>query len=239
MFDEMKKLPTVCLLLWFIGGWASSSSADLILSKNHTWDLGSHGWTNEFGYTSLERELTGGNPSGWLEITFPATAVPEIFEDEWYDVVHVSPDNLLVNPAPGDEVRFDFIAQTRLPDDLQLQFQSQSGNIWGYNLTSQVTKTQTWTRVGAPLSYSDNWGGLPGFDDTLDQFVSDLASMDWIGVYIWRDEAGQETYGIDNFHFVIPEPEEYAMLAMALLTVALALRKRRASVGVEPSVSVA
>jgi len=230
----MKRLLRFCLIAWLAA--AGAARADLVLSRSHTWDLGSHGWTNEFGYTSLERELAGGNPDGWLEITFPVTAVPEIFEFEWYDVVHVSPDNLLITPTTEMGIKFDFLAQTRLPQDMQLQFHAQSGNIWGYNLTSQVTQTQSWTRVGADLRYSDGWGGLPGFDDTLDQFVSDLASLDWIGVYIWRDEASQETYGIDNFHFVIPEPEEYAMLAMALITSVLALRKRQTPIYAEASV---
>jgi len=224
---EMKRFGTFCLLVCVIGGSASVSTADLILSRVHTWDLGTHGWTNEFGYTALERELVGGDPNGWLKITFPATGVPEVLEDEWYDVVHVSPANLLVGPGKKNDLRFDFIAQTRLPQDLQLQFHAPSGNVWGYSIADRVTQTGEWTDIAVPMTYSDNWGGLPGFSDTLDQFVSDLASMDWIGVYIWRDEAGQEEYGIDNFRFLVPEPEEYAMLAMAMCTILLALRRRQ------------
>ncbi len=213
--------------------FSSTTTADVIVSHSHTWDLGSHGWTNEFGDVELTRQTSGGNPDGWLQIRFPPTSIPEFFEEEWNEIVHVSPDNLLANFRSG--VAFDFLAATRLPQDLQLQFHSESGNIWGYSLTSAVTQTQTWTRISVPLIYSDAWGGLPGFDDTLDQFVSDLASMDWIGIYIWRDEASEEIYGIDNFRFMVPEPGEVIMLALAGFVAIQVLRKRSDATACEAS----
>ena len=211
------------------GGWGH---ADVIISRIHTWDLGEHGWTAEYGDIITSRETTGGNPDGWLKLTFPVTTLPETGEIGWYDIVHVSPDNLLATYRTG--VRFDFWAQDQLPQDLQLQFHSTSGNVWGYNITDRVRQTGTWTPIGVPLTYSDAWGGLPGYDDTLDQFVSDLASMDWIGVYIWREEASQEVYGLDNFHFMVPEPGEMVMLALALLTAGLAVHRRDSVAGPRP-----
>lgn len=62
---------------------------------------------------------------------------------------------------------------------------------------------------------------------TEDMFLADLAAIDWIGVYMYRQGSGAQLYGIDNFALMVPEPAECAMLAAALVAVGLGVRRRR------------
>jgi hypothetical protein len=60
-------------------------------------------------------------------------------------------------------------------------------------------------------------------------FLSDLSSIEWIGIYIERTGAGAQDYGLDNFNLMVPEPSEYAMLAAALMGAWIFLRRRPAT----------
>jgi len=203
------------------------AQADVIIGQ-HTWDTGAEGWTTEFGDVNIQRLATGGNPDGWLEITFPPTALDETGEVEWYDIVHVSGSSLFAGAwLPGWAVAFDFYAGDQTPQDLQLKFSATNGNIWSQSIVANVTQTQTWTTIHSDLSYASGWGGLPGYDDTLDQFVSDLSSINWIGLYIWREEAGSELYGLDDFQLHVPEPAELALALTALAASGCSMRRRK------------
>ena len=200
----------------------------------HDWDTGPHGWTSEFNDVSLSREATGGNPAGYLDITFPPTSAPEILEDEWADIIMVDAATLFAGNWRQDmHISFDFFSSNQTPHDIQLQFHSTNNNVWGYNLTASVSDTQTWTSLSTPLLFAGAWGPLPGFDDTEDQFLADLSAIDWIGIYIFRETAGTEHYGIDNFrlHLIVPEPAEFVMLAAVLLAAALGYRRQRKEMG--------
>ncbi len=208
-----------------------SPAARAIVLGLHTWDTGPHGWTSEFNDVTLTRQTSGGNPDGYLNVNFPPTSAPEILEDEWVDVIRVDASALFDGDwRPDMHVTFDLFSSNETPHDIQLQFHSTNNNVWGYNLTASVTNYQgVWRSLTTSLGFADAWGPLPGFNDTEDQFLSDLAAIDWIGVYIFRETAGNENYGIDNFrlHLIIPEPAEFAMLAAVLLAAALAYRRRR------------
>lgn len=211
-------------VLLVCGSW---SYGDVMLAE-HDWDIGTHNWSAEFGDATLDRQSSGGNPNGWLQITFDETSADEVDEIEWYDVIHVNSPGLFAGDWTQDSwIEFDFWASNETPNDIQLQFHSTNDNVWGYNFTSRIQNTQTWSTVRLSLNYAANWGGLPGFDDTLDQYLSDLSSVDWIGLYTWREESATEIYGLDNFKLMVPEPAECIMLAAALATSAMSLGNRR------------
>jgi hypothetical protein len=208
----------------------------------HDWDDGPHGWVSEFGDVTLTRESTGGNPNGYLNINFPPTSAPEILENEWVDIIRIDAALLFAGNWRTDmTLSFDFFASNQTPHDIQLQFHSTNNNVWGYNLTSAVTNTQQWTGISTPLAFDSAWGPLPGFSDTADQFLADLSAIDWIGIYIFRETAGGENYGIDNFrlHLIVPEPAEFAMLAAVLIAAALGYRRQQKDAGRSPAVPVA
>lgn len=195
--------------------WAAPARADVTVGYVD-WDTYTAGWTNEYGdhtWTSLNVQTNGGNPDGWMEITFPATTSSELLEDEWYDVVHMSASNLFAGPwNPGLTIEFDFWASNTAPHALQVQWKSVGNpNIWSYVLAPPAA--DTWTVMRAPLSDWQDWQYTGA---TEDQFLADLSTIDWVGVYIWRESAEEERYGLDNVRLQVPEPAEWIMLAAAL-----------------------
>lgn len=222
-YTHLFGLSTLFALLFTV----ASVHANGVLGQ-HDWNTGAHGWTNAFNFADTTRSAVGGNPFGRLDISFDATASPEVLEAEWFDVIQVDADALFAgNWSTNQQIKFDFFASDQTPHDMQVQFGSTNGNVWSYNVTAQVTQTQTWTEVRANLSFSDAWGPLPGFDDTADQFLADLGAIDWVGLYIFREEASAENYGLDNFvlHVGTPEPGEYALLIAALCVVFFSFRR--------------
>jgi hypothetical protein len=73
----------------------------------------------------------------------------------------------------------------------------------------------------------DFWASNVAPGATEAQYLADLASIDWIGVYIYRNTADLQIYGIDDFKLMIPEPAEYLVLALALATTGLSLHRKR------------
>ena len=59
------------------------------------------------------------------------------------------------------------------------------------------------------------------------QYLANLSSIDWIGIYIERGGAGDESYGIDDFSLMVPEPAEILMLAAAFGVGLLVFRRMR------------
>ena len=58
-------------------------------------------------------------------------------------------------------------------------------------------------------------------------FLSDLANIDWIGIYIFDDDTDANNYGLDNFQLMVPEPAEYALAFSALAVTWLSIRRKR------------
>jgi hypothetical protein len=59
------------------------------------------------------------------------------------------------------------------------------------------------------------------------EYLDDLSTIDWLGVYIDRTGAGAQDYGLDDVTLSIPEPPEVIMLGSALLLSLSSLRRRR------------
>ena len=59
-------------------------------------------------------------------------------------------------------------------------------------------------------------------------FLYDLENISWVGIYIRRNTAVEQIYGIDNFQLWIPEPSEWMMMA-ALAAVWVVYRRRKGS----------
>ena len=47
-----------------------------------------------------------------------------------------------------------------------------------------------------------------------------------IGIYVYRDGYSAETYGLNDFNLMVPEPAEWAFLGVAVIVAAAALRRR-------------
>ena len=214
-------LSIVFILLFSV----SLARADVMLGEDN---FNSHptDWTKEYSWSSISDPVTGGvGDSGWLRVTFPATANPEAAGDDWYNIVHMPAQNLFAGAwTNASWVEFDFWASNYSPTRLQVQWKATTNaNIWGYVL-NPTSNTNQWDHYTAPLNNVDDWHYTGG---TLDQYLSDLNSIEWIGVYIWRNTGDEQIYGIDNYQLWIPEPAELSLLAAAIITTISTIRRRR------------
>ena len=85
---------------------------------------------------------------------------------------------------------------------------------------------QTWSTQTASFANWQDWQ-YPGPGATESQYLADLGSIDWIGVYIYRGSGDEQIYGIDNFKLMVPEPAECFMLAAAVISSGMSLRRKR------------
>jgi hypothetical protein len=202
---------------------APSAFGDAYLGK-HDWDSGPEPWTSQDGWTVLTTEPSGGHTGGWLRVTFTnTTASPG---DSWSDVARTSASNLYAGVWNRNMViQFDFLAEDVLPNALQVRWQSATNDyVWGYVITPP-TNTAAWGTYSAPLGVWSQWDIDPFGSE--EQFLADLASIDWIGVYVTRTGTDEQSYGVDDFGLPIPEPGELAMLAVALSTSLASMRRKR------------
>lgn len=189
--------------------------------------LGEHDWETPSG--TLEGWETGdawaglSNPGGYLQITLaPTDPTPG---PEWSTLVTVDAADLFAGNWTSDMwIEFDFMAQDYVPASLQVQWQGDSGYTWSYVITPSSTLGD-WVGYGASFGNWEDWA-FPGATEEL--FLQDLSSIDWIGIYIFQSSPEGQIFGLDNFRLLVPEPHEYAMLAVALVVVLVTLRRRKA-----------
>jgi hypothetical protein len=203
--------------------------ATIILGSD-TWDdasKGLMGWQSTYGSTQLSRQDPGGHPAGWLDISFPAISPFTPPGTNWYDLVYTPATNLFAGTWTRDMfVKFDFWASNQIPNRLAVRWQSLTNSyVWSHSVS--VSSTQTWSSQMAGFGDWQDWVLGPGASE--DMFLSDLSSIEWIGIYIERTGAGAQDYGLDNFNLMVPEPSEYAMLAAALMGAWIFLRRRPAT----------
>ncbi len=204
-----------------------SAHADAIITQ-YDWDpLGDNLWTSRYSRTTIDYPAAGGvDNSGWMRIKFPATAQPA--GNTWWDIISTPADNLFAGPwTPEMSLGFSLWSSNVAPAKLAVRFGSTNDTyIWGNEITVP-SSVGTWNTVGVSFQNWEEWKWdfLPGLNE--DMYLDDLAAIDWIGIYLRRSTDAEEIYGIDNFQLMIPEPGEYTMLAAALITSTVSLRRRK------------
>lgn len=132
-------------------------------------------------------------------------------------------------------IHFDFyVDSATVPSALQLYFVG-NGNIWFYDLSSQLATG--WNTIGANFNASTpgdmfgSWVQYPEFG-IGDVWTTDIQTVSRIGLELsYLSSLGGQIYGVDNFTlddqtFLVPEPETYVVLGIALLSMAFVFRKR-------------
>ncbi len=216
------------LLAVLITGTASADSA----WGTHDWDPypGAGGWTSRYGWVEITEPTSGGNTGGWLSITFTNTDITP--DGSWQDIIQTPATSLFAGTySISNWFEFDFYASNVLPNALQVRWSSSTNSyIWGAPISGPST-TGIWERLQSPsLLDWDDWDIDPF--GTEEQFLADLNSIEWVGLYIDRNTATEQLYGVDNFSLMIPEPAELIMLAFALLGVWWSYRRRETAVEV-------
>jgi hypothetical protein len=118
---------------------------------------------------------------------------------------------------------------TDQPGALSLYFLGVNA-VWLYN----VTPYAQWTEFSANLLPSAGWYDLNGmFQSTDPEFLADIAgNVSQVGFRIGYSsgaslaEFGVGSYTLDDEYLIVPEPQTYAMLGMALVSLGVTFRRR-------------
>jgi hypothetical protein len=190
-----------------------------------TWDANTSGWQirDFFGgteYGSLDWVSSLGGNSGVLRDTGGPGDVNRL------DIIYTADPSLAADWSLGGfSVVFDFYSQSDVPAELDIYIQSSSGYAWFLDVTPQLT-AGTWSEVSGSLSFGAGWFNIEDGRTTSSQFLADVADMNEIGIMItYADGVGGQVYALDNFD-VIPEPETWAFLGIAFLSIGFSFRDR-------------
>ena len=184
------------------------------------WDTAAEGWDSRLGNMTVGDR----NPDDWLDINWAADGGGP--GPTWYDTATSSASSLYSGSwsdmqTNGMYISFDFRATNVAPQSIRVQWSSSTNSdIWSYNITPPAAGTE-WTTLRASFNDWTDWD-FPGATEA--EFLSDLDDVEWIGVYTFRGSGAAQTYSIDNFMLMIPEPAELLILLLALL---LILRDQR------------
>jgi len=106
------------------------------------------------------------------------------------------------------------------PAGLDLYFKgATSGTVWkhAYNPAGW----SGWEHLTGNFDYAFGWfGGLEA------AFATDLADASEVGIVLNYQDWDGQVYGLDNFGLHAPEPETYAALAAAFISLAITFRRR-------------
>jgi hypothetical protein len=164
-----------------------------------------------------------GNTTDWLKITLPTDKT---------DTVKGEAADLFAGTWQSDYwVEFDFWAQGDNPPlALEVRWADAAGDrIWGNTIESAAVGSGDWNTLRSdPFAFSaSNWDLKSGTGGDAADFLADLNAIDWIGVSISTDGFDSGVYGVDDFKLMVPEPAEYLMLAAALITALLVMRRQK------------
>lgn len=169
----------------------------------------------------------GGEGDGFLKIDMAAT--PGFPSEGSFALARTPASALFAGTWESDMwVEFDFWAQDVEPEYVEVRWAGDDGSVWRstvFDSDESTMQTETWSQLSSAsfTDYADwDYGG-----GNQEDFVNDLASIDWIGVYVWRSGGDAQRYGIDNFNLMVPEPEEYVMMFASALVILLSIGRRR------------
>jgi len=224
----MALLPAAILL-------APAGRADPVTEVYETWTNGLSGWTNSGTAVTLS------NPGGTnrLEALFSAIGSPDPAYAADLIRTYSSP---ATNWFTGDfstsgvpsgvrGVEFSFYASNVAPANLEFKFAGTSGNEWYYTLDTPTVGQ--WESYDVYFDYWRGWVGGPGADEN--QFLADLQSVDWVGVYIERSGLGEQIFLIDDMKLTVPEPGQICLLLCALVSMIYIARKSAPKVCCQPA----
>lgn len=209
-----------------LGG--NGALAGVIYDYPETWtEAGLRGWAAYWGNASVSLV----NPGDYLRISFAEIDAP--LPDLVKEIVRTDAapaTSMFVGNYRDTGIgwtTFKFLAEDVEPGFAQLRWTSGT-HTWRYSLDGIDIG---WNTFKITFDYDAGWIGGPGWNNE-DQFLTDLAAVDWIGIYISRGGADitmAQNYGLDSFQLFVPEPGQINMLCAAGLALLLTLRRKRAA----------
>jgi len=160
------------------------NAADPIYNLENWSGAGTADWTNE-----ATSDVLLSNPGGHLNAAYQPQSAPKYVEDAVR--VPIASGSYITN------VSFKLSALDYKPSKLRVQFHSsESDNTWSLTLTPPEPGNQI--VVDKPLAFSAGWS--IGANSPEAQFLNDLWSVDWVGVYIRRNaDIEAQNYSLDDF----------------------------------------
>lgn len=208
------------------------AQAAIILTNN--WEGGAEGWNHRVSDGTPNTALTDPDVSGLgggsdaLRITGGNAGEPH--GSYVYNSTSLA-GNLDYNALGIVSLQFDFYAASNTPAALELYFRHDSGGgsdtEWYFSISDLYTGWHTYIVNFLTIDgwYNPDYG--PGAQTDL---LADLVDVDEIGLLLtYQPNVSGQIYGADNWYandvYYIPEPETYAMLAFAFVSLAITFRK--------------
>ena len=219
MKPETKSVNAWGMLMTLLASVVSVSAGSIVGIID--WDTPpATGWISDDAAVAVSTTSGSGGDGQWLRIDFDDGDPADV-------LVSGSAADLFAGTWRSEYwIEFDFWAETTLPDMLQVRWGAEgSTNIWGQTVTPSGG-VGTWQTLRATSLGDDaNWD--IGLGDPS-EYLADLSSIDWIGVYIDRGTtSGADSYGVDDYSLMVPEPAEIMMLAAAFGVGLLVWRRMR------------
>lgn len=169
---------------------------------------------------------SGGNPDGYLLTTFNTPGVPAPESDTIQ-----STETNYTGDLTGLKLTFDFLGYP--PSDQFFTFTSTFGGGSTWEIPFSSLASQTWETKMFSFSGPSGWSLVSGSGTFLDAVMS----VTLVGVnvnHVPLIGGDPFTYGIDNWQYMInastadlPEPSQYLMMLMVLLSTTLLIHQRR------------
>jgi hypothetical protein len=197
------------------------ATADIVVAPEDRATPGLSGWLQDQSWMSVGNPgLNAGGASAASALTAQRSEA-----GEWSR----SASRLFAETVtPGLWIDFDYWDDTMIPDYVQMRWAGNDLRLWqraARNRAGAAFPIQEWTLTESALfeDYQDwDYGG-----GSQQRFLDDLASVNWIGVLAAPRGPSGPFYGIDDF--TVPEPGQWWMLGLALVSGAAGLWFRRRS----------
>lgn len=170
----------------------------------------------------------GGSHGGVLQDSFTRPVSPD---PAYFEIMYTTDNDLLTAAVAGgsSSIMFDFYSAGTKPQEVYAFFETASGDAWFRDVSSYIVDTG-WGHANAYLGWG-SWFNMSDPVRGVGDFAGDLAAISQIGVMVYyRDVAGAQIYAIDNFdvdyNLNIPEPETWAFLGIAFLSIGYSFRER-------------
>lgn len=222
----MKRM-TAALLLASLAAFVIDSQAVPYLEN---WETDAQGWTSAFGNGTFNwvNSLSADPGTGALNLEVGAS---ETGTFGWRADINASGGNFMgdYSGSSSNAWRLYFYAEDVLPSTARIQYTG-GAHTYFYNILPQITALDGWNVVTVPLWGPTGWLPPP---DPEQNFWDSLTAVSEIQILFERGgSAFSENYYIDLFEHLelddgdmtVPEPHEYAMIAVAALSLALAMR---------------
>ncbi|MBT3193668.1 MAG: hypothetical protein HN341_14065 [Verrucomicrobia bacterium] len=156
------------------------------VDRVETWSApGIAGWTNSADPTKVVLS----NPGNYLNLEFSSTEAPQSLEDTVR--MAIGSGMLLTN------LTFVIEAVDIFPSSASVSLHSAAeGHVWTRSFP--LTNVSQSASIEVPVAFSAGW--FRGIRDTETQFLSDLRTVDWVGVSLSKHATTKsQNYALDDF----------------------------------------